>query len=413
MSYIELLRGHRGLLSFGLLTAFASSFGQTFFISLFLPGFMTAFGLNTATVGLLYSVATLGSALLLPALGGRIDTASLRKYTVWVVVMLAAAALSVAFAPHYLLLGLGLLGLRLLGQGLLGHISQTVMAREFGAARGKALGVAGLGYPLGEALLPIGFAVLMRFVEWRTAWILVAVFLVGVVLPVTLRLLRNSAPAAAVKSKEKGSGFKFMLRDARLVFLMPAILVAPFAITGLFLYQTVIAQSKGWAPEWIAAAFVVFAIARAGSSVVVGPWIDRLTALRLLPAYALPLGLGALLLAVVERPWIAFPYLSLVGVTAGFHGSVVAAVWAELYGPENVGRARSMASSLAVFSTAACPALMGWMFQRQVSLDAMLFGGAAVVAVTSALAMMPQFAAYGTAARGMPVSSQARTAERP
>ncbi|MBE7542656.1 MAG: hypothetical protein HS123_09845 [Solibacteraceae bacterium] len=75
--------------------------------------------------------------------------------------------------------------------------------------------------------------------------------------------------------------------------------------------------------------------------------------------------------------------------------------------------ARSMASSLAVFSTAACPALMGWMFQRQVSLDAMLFGGAAVVAVTSALAMMPQFAAYGTASRGIPVSSQARTAERP
>ena len=112
MSYIELLRGHRGLLNFGLLTAFASSFGQTFFISLFLPGFMTAFGLNTATVGLLYSVATLGSALLLPALGGRIDTASLRKYTVWVVVMLAAAALCVAFAPHFLLLGLGILGLR-------------------------------------------------------------------------------------------------------------------------------------------------------------------------------------------------------------------------------------------------------------------------------------------------------------
>lgn len=412
MSYFELLRGHRGLLSFGLLTAFASSFGQTFFISLFLPGFMDAFGLNTASLGVLYSVATLGSALLLPALGARIDTASLRRYTVGVTLMLAGAAAVVAFAPHYLLLGLGVLGLRLFGQGLMGHISQTVMAREFGAARGKALGVAGLGYPLGEALLPIGFAVLLRFVEWRTAWLAVAAFLLAAVLPAALRLLRNTAPVAAAQTAEKRSGYKFMLRDARLAFYLPAILVAPFAMTGLFLYQTVIAQRKGWAPEWIAAAFVVFAISRASSSVLIGPWIDRFTALRLLPAYALPMGLGALLLAVVEGPWVAFPYLCLMGLTAGFHGSVAAAMWAELYGPENVGRARSVASSLAVFSTAACPALMGWMFERGVSLDAMLFGGAAIVAVVSGLAMAPQFAAYG-ASRGMPVAGQPRTAERP
>ena len=140
------------------MTALSSSFGQTFFISLFVPRFMADFDLTKGDFGLLYGGCTLLSALCLPLLGSRIDHLELKRYTALTIGGLALAALTVSAAPHVALLALGIVGLRLSGQGLLGHISQTVMAREFAASRGKALGVAGLGYPLGEAVLPMACA---------------------------------------------------------------------------------------------------------------------------------------------------------------------------------------------------------------------------------------------------------------
>ncbi len=390
MVYRKFVSAHRRMLGFGLLTAFSSSFGQTFFISLFLLHFLGAFSLDKAAFGVLYASATLLSALMLPVLGRKIDTARLRSYTVLVLAGLAASALLAATARHVLLLAVAIVGLRLFGQGLLGHISQTVMARDFARFRGRALGLAGLGYPLGEALLPIAFAALLLWVEWRTAWLAVAVAIAGVILPVALYLLRGgepeeSPPPAAGERAETGGAY---WRDRRFWFVMPAALAAPFLFTGLFLYQVPLAASKGWRPEWIAAAFTGFAIARALSTVASGPVIDRFTALRLLPFYLLPLAVGMALLVGFSSPWIAFPYLMLVGVSAGTHSSILSAVWAEMFGSHAIGAVRSMASSLTVFATAASPALMGWLFVRGIGFDAMLAAGI-VVALTACVVTLP------------------------
>ena len=58
MSYGALVRSNQSLIGFGVLTAFSTSFGQTFFISLFVPQFLQSFGLGEATFGILYAVAT-------------------------------------------------------------------------------------------------------------------------------------------------------------------------------------------------------------------------------------------------------------------------------------------------------------------------------------------------------------------
>src|SRR5690606_6899321 len=86
---------------------------------------------------------------------------------------------------------LGIVGLRLTGQGLMGHISQTVMAREFAASRGKALGVAGLGYPLGEAVLPLVCTLALQFLPWTAVWQIVSAGAIILILPLALGLLSN------------------------------------------------------------------------------------------------------------------------------------------------------------------------------------------------------------------------------
>ena len=396
MSYLTFLSTYRTLLAFGLVTALSSSFGQTFFISLFLPYFLSDFGITKGGFGFLYGACTLASAMCLPYLGSRIDSLDLRRYTTLTIVGMAGAAFLVATAPHIALLGLGIVGLRLTGQGLMGHISQTVMAREFVSSRGKALGIAGLGYPLGEAVLPLLCAVALQFLAWKTVWMVVGAGALALVLPLALGLLERrpqeteatahaAANAAAGVAAAAGQNFA---RDWRMYCALPVILLPPCVMTVLFLYQAPLTEFKGWQPEWMAAAFTGFAASRALSSLAVGPLIDRFSARALVPAYTLPLGLGALLVYFSNSPWVLFPYLMLVGVTAGSNGSVGSALWVELYGAENLGKVRSFASALTVFSAAAGPAVMGGLFSLGLGFSEMLVGSAALTVVASSIGLI-------------------------
>ncbi len=393
MNYIRFFRAHRNLLGFGLLTALSTSFGQTFFISLFLLQFQHDFQIGKSEFGLLYASVTLLSALLLPLAGSRIDGADLRRYSAMTLAALAVSAMLLASAASVWMLAAGLLGLRLAGQGLLGHISHTVMAREFGLHRGKALGLAGIGYPLGEALLPVACAVALRFVPWRGLWLLVGLLVAFILLPAALRLLPEQGSHGTPGSESGGDAdpqqeFRRSLwRDRRFYLVLPSVLAPPFVLTGLFLYQAVLAEDKGWTAERMAGAFSAFAVARAVTSLAAGPVIDHFSASRLLPAYLLPLAAGLCVAVMGHSPMTAFAYMILAGMTAGSSGSITSAVWAELYGPANVGRARSHAASFSIFATAASPALMGWLFRAGWRMDQMLAGAAWLILAAGAASL--------------------------
>jgi len=391
MSYWTFLSSYRTLLAFGLVTALSSSFGQTFFISLFLPFFMEDFGMSKGDFGLLYGLCTLTSAACLPYLGGRIDALDLRRYTAWTLGGMATAAFVVGFSPHVALLAAGIVGLRLTGQGLMGHISQTVMAREFTASRGKALGFAALGYPLGEAVLPLLCAVALQFLPWKAVWFAVGIGAIVVILPLALGLLARPPARTEASMDEQASGAapaaadpgRDFLRDPRLYLALPVLMTPPALMTVLFLYQVPLAEFKGWAPEWMAAAFAAVAAARALTTLAVGPLIDKYSAAALLPVVTLPISLSALLLLNAQTPWVVFPYLMLVGLTAGSCSSTGSALWAELFGTHNLGKVRGVASAMAIFSAASGPAAVGLLFRAGFGFEHVLAIVAAIPLLTS------------------------------
>lgn len=345
--------------------------------------------MTASQFGLLYGGATLASAMMLPFLGSRIDQLDLRWYTASAIAGLGASALLVGSGLHVGLLCLGLLGLRLTGQGLMGHISQTVMAREFGPERGRALGLAGLGYPLGEAVLPLAAAVMLGFVPWNYAWFAVAAVLFVVVLPAALRLVSGVAPPMSRSAPDDPERRSSPLwKDRRIWTIMPSLLTPPFMMTGLFLYQMPLAGSKGWGAEWVAAAFTCFALSRAFASIAGGKLIDRYSALRLTPFYTLPLAAAMLALAAASSPWALFPSFALLGLTGGTNGAIASAVWAEIFGVERLGAIRSSVAALGVLSAAACPALMGALLDHGVGFGAMLLGGVALVLAGSAASLV-------------------------
>ncbi len=122
-----------------------SSFGQTFFISLSGGEIRRELGLSHGDFGLLYMVATLGSAATLPFLGRTIDRFATRHVAAATILGLAGACLVMAWVPSVPVLLLALYLLRLGGQGMMSQTAFTAVGRWFTAHRGRAVSYATIG----------------------------------------------------------------------------------------------------------------------------------------------------------------------------------------------------------------------------------------------------------------------------
>jgi len=128
--------------------------GQTFLVSQFIPSMRETFGWSQTGIAGIYSAATLVSALLLPLMGILLDRLHLTKFTLSAGLLLALGCMFLSFSQGLVTVFIGFLLIRNLGQGTLSLISTTMMAKIFGSERGKALGIANIGYPLSEAIFP-------------------------------------------------------------------------------------------------------------------------------------------------------------------------------------------------------------------------------------------------------------------
>ena len=195
-------------LATGFLLAFGSSFGQTYFISLFAGEIRANYGLTDGDWGLIYTGATRCSALLLLGKGSWADTVPLSRLAPSVAAVFAGAALLMAIGTQLWMLVLAVFLLRFCGQGMFTHIKATAMARWFVATRGRAIAVTSLGYPLGEALLPVPVLLLAAWIGWRTTWGVTAAVIALMVLPLLIWLLSQdrSPTGSSATSGSPGLG---------------------------------------------------------------------------------------------------------------------------------------------------------------------------------------------------------------
>ena len=393
-------------LGFGFVLAFFSSFGQTFFISLFGDEIRTTFDLSHGDFGLCYSLATLASGMTIIWLGRKIDSVDLRIFSTVACGGLVLACFGMAVVPAVALLGVVLFLLRLTGQGLLSHAAMTSMARYFDIGRGKAISVAGLGFPAGEAVLPIAAVVIMARIGWRETWLAIAAGLFVIGIPLILWLLRGHEARhcahldrVAVAEDSTNADDQFaglgrqwtlgeVLRDPRFFVVLPAIMAPAFIVTGLFFHQVYLVESKGWSLTWFAGCFAVFAATQFPAGLIAGTLVDRYGARRLLPLYLAPLTAGVAVLAMTAH-WLAAPaFMALAGLTAGLSGPIVGSMWAEMYGVRHLGAIRAMVTAVLVFGTAGSPVTMGWLIDAGVSMDTIAWLCCAYAAAGTALAWL-------------------------
>lgn len=377
-SYLHFTRNNLRFLGFGFFMLFASSFGQTYFIGVFGPSVREEFGLSHTSWGAVYMAGTLMSALLLPWSGQKIDTIPLHRYAFMVIVGLAVASAFMALVPSVAFLVIAIFLLRQTGQGLISHTGSTAMARYFPADRGKAVAVASLGFAVGETVLPVLMVVTIAAIGWRYAYGSAALTVIVIILPIAMWLLRGhharhqayeATQHADTEAESSSWSRRDVLRDYRFYLLLPAALAPSFIATALFFHHLSLAEMKGWDATWFTGSYWVYAAGAIAAMLAAGPLIDKLTAVRVLPTFLLPLVVGLALVWAFDNAWWAWPYLVLLGVTSGVTYTGLTALWAEIYGVLHLGAIKSLFTAISVFASALGPISMGYMMDHGVSIE--------------------------------------------
>ncbi|WP_246434531.1 MFS transporter [Teredinibacter haidensis] len=384
------------LLAFGFLAVFMGNFGQSFFLGSYGASIQQALNLSASGYGLVYSIATLIAGTSLMIVGGYIDKLPLIRFTFFVAIGLLGGCLLFVVSDNIWLLGCAFFLVRLCGQGLLPHTGVTTMARCFDRHRGKGISIAASGVPVGEIILPLMATFLIAIVGWQKSWLIIAALVPFVFLPASYFLLAGARRAgfdftpASIQQKNDGDmsqGRRAVLADGRFWRVLPALIAAPFVVTGIFIHQSFFILEKNWSMEVFAASFVGYGIVHWLSSLTAGVLVDRYSAVRLLPFYNVPLMLAMLVIAFVPGSVASFLMLGLMGMSIGCSGPVSGALWAEVYGTGKIGSIRSMTTSFGVWSTSLSPILFG----------VLIDGGTSVITLSIALAFAVLLACFSAA----------------
>ncbi len=382
--WVQVFRENKRLLTFGFLFSFFSSFGQTFFVSLYVPFWIQSLDISNTAFGTLYATVTVVAAVLISFSGKYIDTIPLKNYALFVFGGLTLSVLLLSQAKSLVLLTAGLFLVRWLGQGLMTHTSSTGIAKFFEGNRGKALSFSAMGHPAGHFLLPFIMLPLIAFAGWSNSLIILSLIALLIMIPVILAI----APVCEAKSMEEKNNVKDSVKPAHtnhfksLDFWIISlnIFALPFILTAVFLYQYTIGEARGWSVSWVAFSFSFFAIFSAIGLLISGNLTDRFSGLFLFPLYLIPAILGVLMVTISDSQYVFPAFYALVGIASGLGSTIKTATQTEIYGTGNLGKVRSYFSTILVLSTALGPPVFAFLLDRNVPFNIiMAFSGLLII----------------------------------
>ena len=382
MTYLEFIKKNIRFLSFGFLLMFFSSFGQTFFISLFNNEIREAFELTHGQYGSIYSIATFLSGLVIIWFGKFIDNIDLRNFVSIISFGLIFGIIILCSSNSIIFLFIAIFLLRLFGQGLMPHTSMTSMTRYYSLNRGKAISISSLGLPLGEIALPTISIFLIALFGWKFTWLSALILISISIIPIRYLLLKNhevrhnqwenknkSLQRAENNRLTKSYTRSEVLLDKKFYLIIFSILSPAYIMTGLFFHQIHLFETKGWTLNLLAGAFALYAIITVSSSILIGKLIDLFGSKKLVIIHLIPLGLGLFILSQFTHSFAAILYLSLAGITVGMANSLLSSLWAEIYGTVYIGSIKSLVTACMVFASALSPFMFGWVIDFGINIE--------------------------------------------
>ncbi len=345
----------------------SSSFGQTFFISIFAGEIRAEFDLSHGAWGGIYTIGTLASAAVMLLAGGLTDRFRVRHLSAILLILLASLCLAMATVPGAWALPFVIFGLRFCGQGMLSHTAAVGLGRWFARSRGRANAIFAMGYLTGESLLPFIFVLLMGVIGWRGGWMAAAALALLYIPILQLLLSAERRPGGEVDQQQQTGMFgrHWSRRDAlsHWLFWIAALAVASPSMlaTAYFFQQVHLTQIKGWELAGFVALIPIYSGVSLGSNFFFGGLADRFGTARIFPVAMVPPTFAFAVVGLGDTLWSAAAAFALLGMMQGAVSTISGAFWPEYYGTRHLGSVRAIASSMMVFGSAIGPGITGYL----------------------------------------------------
>ncbi len=371
---------NKKVLIFGFIFTFFSSFGQSFFLGLFNPSIRNDLDISHGQFGTIYAIATICSSIVLIWFGKKIDEYKLLNYSIIVISILFFSSIFFSMINSIYLLVIAIFLMRFSGQGLMAHTSSTTISRYFNKRRGRALSGIWFGLSSAEFILPILIIFLLTLYSWRTIWQFISIIIV-IILPLvifyTIKNITidsredqdiNNINLKDIKSWKRSE----VIRDYKFYIISLNMLAMPWIATGVFIYQSFIAESKFWDIYVIPKSFMVYSITSILTLILSGFLVDKFTSRKLIIFVNLPLLSGLIILYFFDNTFYAYLFFGLLGISNGLANVLGSSLWAEIYGVRFLGGIKALTTAFMVFSTAFGTALFGILIDRGLSIEDIL-----------------------------------------
>ena len=139
--------------------------------------------------------------------------------------------------------------------------------------------------------------------------------------------------------------------------------------TGVFVYQSFIAESKMWSIYTIPKAFMFYSISSIVTLFFSGFLVDKFTSRKLIPFMNIPLLFAMFVLFYYQNEISAYIFLGFIGISNGLANVLGSSTWAEIYGVKFIGSIKALTTAFMVFSTAFGTAVFGIMIDNGFSIE--------------------------------------------
>ena len=389
------------------LCIFASGPGQSHTFGAFNALIAADLGLGLTEVASAYGIATTAAAFMLPFFGRLIEKYGPRKSLFAVSVLLGFACLFFGAVANMLWLVVGFGLLRFLGQGSLMLGGSNLVAQWFSAKRGFAMGLMMIGFASSIALHPLMGRVLIEWVGWREAWVILGIMTWVMMMPVLWftvvdkpelmgqRPDGEAAEGAAANTELAGATLEEALRHPSFYLVAGGFFMISALVTTLHFHQFNIFEAQGLDPDDATNAYLITACAMMAFMPIVGRGFDRFRT-----RYMFALGLCVQATALVGVTFVnSVPtfvaYAVLFGLNNTFSMTMAGYLWPRYFGRKQLGRIQGTGQMVLVVGASLGPIPVSLAFDfigdATTTLQVLaLLPIAAAVAVVALLRTMPQ-----------------------
>ncbi len=366
----------------GVFFSFASAVVYTF--GVFLKPLAAAFQWSRGELSFAFTLAALTVAACSPVIGHLLDRYPARKIVIPCTIVYGAAFASLALlTPHLWHLYAVFVLLGVVGNGTTQLAYARVVSTWFDENRGQALAVVMAGSGVGSMIFPpLAQELISRF-GWRCAYASIGAAVLFVACPLVMLFLHEPAEKQPALKSTGSFHSRPSIWSGPFLGIAAALLLFSFATNGLNTHWAAFLSDSGATPGRAAMVLSVAGFAALCGKLSTGYFLDRFRAGRVAALLLAACGLGFGLVLVPYRWPLALTAATLIGIGMGAESDVVPYLLTRYFGLQHFGVLYGYTWLVYAVAGATGPLVMGAVFDRTGSYQAVLIASLCMVLIAS------------------------------